>query len=146
MDVADWPWYSQLEYETESGFLPAETITGFLQLGRVALGELEKGSVATTIELELRNTGEQPMFLDLDHRFFSLEDDRGLAGELVYFCCPAEQELLAPGRGRTLQLVFQLPPGALSKEGGANAIILDVRGLRPIIRASWQIILPQTAA
>ncbi len=141
-------WTEQVEYRYEPGILPTETITDFLRLSHVELGDLaEAGAspLAFNIRLTLKNIDSKPLVLDLDHRFFGIADAQGRAGDLVYFCCAASGEILSPGQEREIQLVFRSYPGWFSKFGGAGYVMLGVSGLRPLSRATWRIMLPVTA-
>ncbi len=128
----------QVELEIEPGILPAKNISGFIELSRVAWGELEGSQKAISVRLTIKNTGTRPLLLDLDQRFFSLEDDQGRVAELAYFCCASKGELLSVGQAREVQLFFRAMPGWMGKELAAHAIYFRVRGLLPVVRASWQ--------
>jgi hypothetical protein len=129
----------RVEFETEPGMLPEETITEFLQVDRVAFGELGESDLAYSIELRIKNTGTEPILLDLDERFFSLVDEQGQEAELVYFCCVSRGDLLSPGQERAVTLIFQARPGWFGKELTSNLVFFRVRGLLPVLRATWQI-------
>jgi hypothetical protein len=127
-----------VEFSAEPNILPTETITDFLKLSRVAFGVLDDTEPAFNIRLVIKNTGAQPLLVDLDQRFFSLEDDQGRAVELIYFCCPAKGDMLAPGQEREIQLMFR--SGAwYGKEVSASAIFFRVRGFLPVVRALWSL-------
>jgi hypothetical protein len=129
----------QIEFETEPGMLPEETITDFLKLTRVAFGELGSSDLAYSVELRLKNTGAEPILLDLDERFFSLVDEQGQAAELGYFCCASRGDVLSPGQERAITLIFPALPGWVGKELSSNAVFFRVRGLLPVLRATWRI-------
>ena len=129
----------RVEFEIESGMLPEETITDFLKLTRVAFGELESSELAYSVELRIKNTGTEPILLDLDERFFSLVDEQGQAAELAYFCCVSQGDFLSPGQERAVTLIFQALPGWVGKELSSNLVSFRVRGLLPVLRATWQI-------
>lgn len=129
----------QIELDTELGMLPTETITDFLQLSRVALGDLDAGGRAYDVRLRLKNTSARPIQLDLTQRFFSFEDDQGRKAELVYFCCDAAEELLSPGQSRPFHVLFRSVPGWEGKELSAEFIFFRVRGVEPVVSAAWQI-------
>ncbi len=136
------------EYRYEPGILASETITDFLRLTRFEYGEIvatDGATPALSFTFAIRNTGNQPIALDLDQRFFQLVDTQGRAGDLVYFCCASRGELLAPDRVREIILIYRPYPGWFGKSGGASQARLEVRGLRPILGASWTIPLPVTA-
>jgi len=58
------------------------------------------------------------MALDLDDRFFSLEDAQGREGKLVYFCCVAKVSFSSRGRnGRCRCFFARIPAGMPSKKG-----------------------------
>lgn len=135
-DVGD---QDRIEFETESGTLPEETITDFLKLTRVAFGELGPSDLAYSIELRIKNTGTEPILLDLDERFFSLVDEQGQEAELAYFCCVSRGDFLSPGQERAVTLIFPVLPGWVGKELSSNLVFFRVRGLLPVLRATWQI-------
>lgn len=135
-DVGD---LERVEFEIESGLLPEETITDFLKLTRVAFGELESSDLAYSVELRIKNTGTEPILLDLDERFFSLIDEQGQAAELAYFCCISRGDFLSPGQERAVTLIFQALPGWVGKELSSNLVFFRVRGFLPVLRATWQI-------
>lgn len=138
--VFDMTWdIQQVEFESEPGILPTETITDFLQLSRVAFGKLESSDLAYSVQLRIKNTESRPFVLDLDERFFSLEDDHGRAAELVYFCCPSQGEILASGQERVVELIFLALPEWVGKEVSVSAVFFRVRGLLPVVRAAWLI-------
>jgi hypothetical protein len=126
------------EFKFEPGMLPAETMTDFIQLSRVAFGKLETSDFALNARLAINNTGAQPLILELNQRFFTLEDDQGRTAELVYFCCATKGDVLAPGQKREVQLFFRMAPEWYGKGTSAYAIFLRVRGLLPVLRASWR--------
>lgn len=119
--------------------LPEESITDFLQLTRVAFGEIDSSDLAYSIELSIKNTGTEPILLDLTERFFSFVDEQGQAAELVYFCCASRGDLLSSGEERVVTLMFQALPGWVGKELSSNLVSFRVRGLLPVLRATWQI-------
>jgi hypothetical protein len=129
----------QAEFEFEPGMLPEETIADFLQLSRVAFGELGTSDLAYSVELRIRNTGTEPILLDLDERFFSLVDEQGQEAELAYFCCASQGDFLSPGQERVVTLIFQALPGWFGKELSSNLVFFRVRGFLPVLRATWQI-------
>jgi hypothetical protein len=129
----------RVEFEFESGMLPEESMTDFLKLSRVAFGELGSSDLAYSVELRIKNTGTEPILLDLDERFFSLVDEQGQAAKLAYFCCVSRGDFLAPGQERAVTLIFQALPGWVGKELSSNVVFFRVRGLLPILRATWQI-------
>jgi hypothetical protein len=140
-------WTEQVEYRYEPGILPAATITDFLRLSRVELGDLTEAGASHpgfNIRLSIKNVGPGPLVLDLDHRFFGLEDAQGRPGELVYFCCAALGEILLPGQEREIQVVFRSYPGWFSKERGVSNVLFTIDGLRPVLRAAWRLMLPVT--
>lgn len=137
--VYDLAWETeQTEFDFEPGMLPTDTITDFLRLSRVALGSTESPGLALNVRLTIKNTGSRPLLLDLDERFFELEDDQGRQAELLYFCCASEGDILGVGQERDVQMIFA-GSGWIGKEVSANALFLRVRGLLPVVRASWRI-------
>jgi hypothetical protein len=128
----------QVEFDFEQGKLPAETIKDFIRLSRIAYGNFEPSGDGFDIQLILHNTGDRPLILDINERFFSLEDDRGQAAELAYFCCATKGGILPANQERTIQLFFRSPPGWSGKELSASYIFIRVNGLLPIIRVSWK--------
>jgi hypothetical protein len=75
--------------------------------------------------------------LDLNERFFSMADNNGRSAELIYFCCASKGDVLPPGEERTIQLFFR-DQGWHGKGVSARAIFLRVRGLLPVVSASWK--------
>ena len=132
------PDVEQVEFDFEPGKLPTETIRDFIRLSRVAYGFFEPSGDGFDIELILHNTSDRPLILDLSERYFSLEDDKGQAADLVYFCCATKGGVLPAGQERTIQLFFRSPSGWTGKEVSANYIFVRVNGLLPIIRVSWR--------
>jgi len=127
------------EFQFEPGMLPEETITDFIQLSRAAFGKLETSDgLALNVRLLISNTGGQPIILELNQRFFSLEDDQGRSAEIAYFCCATQGDVLAAGQKREVQLFFQMAPEWYGKETSAHAIFFRIRGLLPVLRASWR--------
>ena len=131
----------RIEFEFEAGMLPKEDINDFLRLLRVAF---DVNHQTFNVRLLIKNTGTQPILLDLDHRFFSLEDDQGRGAAIIYFCCKSEGDLLAAGQEREVQLFFQ-SSGWHGKEVTARWIFFRVRGFLPVIRASWKMPVLVTA-
>jgi hypothetical protein len=136
----------RVEFEFERGMLPEENISSFLELSRVAFGRLEDSQRAFNVRLAIKNTSARPLQLDLDERFFRLEDNQGRAAELIYFCCASTGEILSAGQVREAQLFFRALPGWSGKETSARAVFFRVAGLLPIIRAAWQFPVLVTAA
>lgn len=122
---------------------------GFLKLTDAAYGTTNPapGSAPDVFrfELTLTNTTAAPLTLDMASRYFSLDDDRGRAATLLYFCCPASGTLLPPGQSRTLILYFQSADW-YGKSVQAHLINFRITGLLPIERALWQVRPLATAA
>lgn len=122
----------------------------FLRLSALEMGNLKTNFSGATvgkaynIKLTVKNVFTEPILLDINQRFFSLEDSLGKASQLVYFCCTAKGSLLSVGEEREFRLLFELPAEWKSKSGSARAQ-LKVEGLRPVLRARWLIPLPQVA-
>jgi len=120
---------------------------GLLAVERVAFGELAEGDSALAIAVVLRNESDRPIQVDVNERFFQLEDDQGRPGAMVFFCCRTKSgDLLAKGERRELRLIFREAPGWHGKETRARRIYLKVRGLLPIARATWAFSPLATAA
>ncbi len=137
-----------IEYTYEEGIFSSEVISDFLRLEKVEWVFLDPGVDETPgfdLTLRLTNVGKDPLLLDLDERFFRLEDDLGNQAELVYFCCTARGSSLSPGQSRAIRLVFRFVPGWLAKSEGSPLAYLVVRGLQPVLSARWQIMLPAVA-
>lgn len=133
------PDIEQVEFDYEPGTLPEESIQEFILLDEVAFGILEPDAGGFSIRLVLRNTGEEPVILDLTERFFSLVDDRGQSAELVYFCCASRRgEILGEGQERIVQLYFRAPEGWFGKDLSADYILIRVDGLLPVTRLAWR--------
>src|SRR5215216_2060905 len=99
----------EIGFEFEQGMLPEESIKDFLRLSRVAYGDIETAAGGFDIQFIIHNTGDRPLILDLDQRFFSLIDDQGQSAELIYFCCASKGGILQIGQERTVRLIFGNP-------------------------------------
>ena len=75
----------RVEFEIEPGRLSAQGIDDFLRLARMTYGTVNQTSQVFQAEITIKNTDTKPILLDLDDRFFSLEDDQGHSGKLIYF-------------------------------------------------------------
>lgn len=136
-----------VEYVPEPGIASAQPITDALTVTQLEFGELVGEQLpGWNIRLRFTNTRADPVVLDLSGRFFRLEDDQGRAAELVYFCCPAQGDLLGPGQSRELQLFFLSHADWFGKEVSARRIFIRVTGLLPIRRAVWSFPPLQTAS
>ena len=124
----------RIEYEVETGKLPEENIDAFLRLVRVALAEDHQ---TFNVRLLIKNTSMNPIRLDLDNRFFRLEDNQGRKANMIYFCCVSKGDLLGPGQEREVQMFFQ-SSGWYGKELTASSIFFRVSGFLPLIRATWK--------
>ncbi len=107
--------------------------------------ELDGRASAFNLEVRVKNVTEQPILLDLTPRFFELTLDRGLAAELVYFCCVAEGELLAPESERAIQLIYRSPADWVGKEVTGGMIRFRISGLLPVVQATWSFLPLATA-
>jgi hypothetical protein len=137
-----------IEYHPKAGILPSETITDFLRLTGIEWGTLiepQDEAFALSFSLALKNTSDQPITLDLDQRFYRLVDAQGRTGELVYYCCATHGELLPPNHVREIQLIYRANSVWGGKHSGASEAMFEVRGLLPILSASWRVLLPVTA-
>lgn len=132
------------EFLLEPGIAPSRQITDLLRLEQVIPGRLSTGQPAIDARLLIRNADSQPIRLAFDRTFFALEDRQGQAAPLIYFCCAADGDVLAPGQVREVRLVFEELQGWRGK-GGPSTVMLRVRGFRPILRAGWEIPLLRTA-
>jgi hypothetical protein len=114
-------------------------ITDFLTISRVEFGSLEdSGEPAWNIGLRITNTSTKPIVLDLNQRFFVLNDNQGQAAPLLSFCCSSKVgELLEPGEQRDIRMVYRSVPGWYGKSSGVNTIFIRVTGLVPVVRAVW---------
>jgi hypothetical protein len=114
-------------------------ISGFLSLSRLEFGYFDRtGEPAWNIRLRITNTSPKPITLDLDQRFFVLNDDQGRAASLASFCCATKPgDLLAPGEGREVQLLYRSVDGWYGKGTAPKAIFIRVTGLLPVVRAVW---------
>jgi hypothetical protein len=135
----------RVEYEVEPGQLPAEKMDEFLRLTRVAFGRDADRRQIFQVTVMLKNTGNRPILLDLTSRFFSLTDDHGGVGELLYFCCDSQGDMLSPGQEREIQLFFQ-SKGWQGKGLSAHQILFRIEGLLPVLRATWKFPTLATAA
>lgn len=136
----------QVALDFQPGIAPEETKTEFLQVSYLAFVTLEDTTdVALHMKLVLTNTSSNTLLLDLDKRFFSVEDSQGRTAELVYFCCATKGEMLRPGQQREMQMFFRVLPDWLGKGVGVDNIFINVRGLLPVVFSSWRVPIPQTA-
>lgn len=133
------------EFTTEPGHAPSENLEEFLVLSRLAYGTIEKTNRAFQVDVTIKNTGREAVFLDLNERFFSLTDNTGRSGELLYFCCASKGDVLPPGQERVVQLFFK-DAGWHGKGVSARAIFFRVQGFLPVVRASWKAPTLATAA
>lgn len=108
-----------------------------VRLERLAFGRLEDGRKAFSVRVSVNNTTDQPIQLDMTPRFFTLTDDRGQHAELLFFCCEARGDIIAPGQQRVVQLIYASAPGWEGKETVPGAIHFEISGLLPVVRASW---------
>jgi hypothetical protein len=106
-------------------------------LQRLAFGRLEDGRKAFSVRVGITNTTDQPIQLDLTPRFFAMSDDRGRHAELLYFCCEAQGDIIAPGQQRVIQLIYASAPGWEGKETTPGMIRFQISGLLPVVRATW---------
>jgi hypothetical protein len=130
-----------VELNFEPGMLPEANISDFIKLSRVAFGNDHE---TFSIQLTIKNTGTRPILLDLNDRYFTLDDDLGRTAALVYFCCDAKGESLAPGGERKVQLFFRSAQW-YGKKIAAHSIFFRVHGFLPIVRASWKLHVLATA-
>ncbi|MDQ2995491.1 MAG: hypothetical protein M3R61_00325 [Chloroflexota bacterium] len=114
-------------------------ITDFLTVSSVEFGSFEAtNEPAWNIRFQLTNTSAQPIMLDLNQRFFVLNDNQGRAASLAYFCCATQPgDLLAPGERREIQLLYRSVDGWYGKATAAHTIFIRVTGLLPVVRAVW---------
>jgi hypothetical protein len=113
---------------------------------RIVFGRIDHDDKALQITVAVTNPTEQPILLDLTHRFFELEDDQGRKAELLYFCCSAAGEILGPGQRRQIQLLFRSAPGWEGKGISAQMIYFRIQGLLPLVRGTWMFRPLATAA
>jgi len=125
------------EFTIEPGHAASEMLEESLVLSRLAYGTIDKTTRAFQIDLTIRNTGRQAVLLDLNERFFSLTDNNGRSGELLYFCCASKGDILSPGQERVVQLFFK-DAGWHGKGVSARAIFFRVQGFLPVVSASWK--------
>lgn len=125
------------EFEIDADYRLPGSNQEFARLRRVEYGSLADGSRAFSFRFVLRNVSDRPIQLDLDDRFFSLQDDQGRRAELVYFCCRASGELLGVKEDRQIHLIYRSVPGWEGKELRAERITFRVTGLLPLLRAVW---------
>lgn len=133
------------EYEIDPSFpIDASKVQEFLRVTRVAYGDLDDGRKAYEVRVVVRNPTDAALRLQVDQKFFSLEDRLGRTANLIYFCCATPETFLGTGKERELQLVFQARPEWGGK-GGESVSSFIVRGFLPVVRAAWTIPLPVTA-
>ena len=142
--VYDLKGIEQVTLDFQAGIVPVETKTGFLQVSYVAYGKLENSDDGLNAKVTITNTGTDPLAMDLDKRFFSLEDSQGRTAEMAYFCCATKGEILRPSQQREMQMFFRLPQGWWGNKGGPDYILLNVHGLLPVVFSSWRVPLLKT--
>lgn len=118
-----------------SSTVDAEAGAEFLKLERV---DVDTHGKIYRVTLTLRNIWDEPVVLDIRDAFFSMEDDTGAPGELIHAQYPAPFTVLAAGDTRTLVLYFR-GDRWIGKRVSAHGIYFNVRGLTPVVRASWRI-------
>jgi hypothetical protein len=137
----------RVEYEIDRTHELASAGEGLLSVERVAFGRLTGGEPALSIGVVLKNDTASPIQIDVNERFFQLEDDRGRVAPMVFFCCRTRSgDLLSSGESRGLKLIFEAAPGWEGKETRARRIYLKVRGLLPVARGTWAFSPLATAA
>jgi hypothetical protein len=128
----------RVEYQLQPGQPAAEKMDEFLRVTRVAYGRDAERRQIFQVTVTLKNTSNDPVLLDLTSRFFSMTDDQGGKGELVYFCCPSQGDLLSPGQEREIQLFFS-SKGWHGKGVSARQIFFQIEGLLPVLQATWKV-------
>lgn len=134
-------WFERTAFEFEESRFSEEEASGLISLKRVAFshpGELFQ------VQATVTNTSPDPILLDLDHRYFTLEDNLGRKAVLVAFCCPSQGDMLSPREERDVQLFFR-SSGWHGKEVAAHTIFFRVRGFLPVVEASWSMPVLATA-
>ncbi len=116
----------------------------FLRVTRVAYGELEDGKTAFDVRVVVKNPTDAAIRLQVDTKFFSLQDRLGREANLIYFCCATPETFLGANQEREIQLVFESRPEWGGK-GGESLSSFVVRGFLPVVRAAWEVPLPVTA-
>lgn len=118
----------------EFSFEPNSASTGqiddFLRITRLAFGTLNKTNLGFQVDFAVKNTSPETFVLDLNERFFGMEDDQGRAAKLVYFCCPGK-EILSPGGERTVQLTG-LSNNSAGKGEGSGCLPPELPELFPV--------------
>ncbi len=125
------------EYSLDPGSSFPQNRGDVVTLERVSFGRIAHDYNAFNIMVAVTNTTAQPILLDLTHRFFDLEDDRGRKAELIYFCCKASGEPLSPDHQRQIQLLYRSPPDWEGKSLSAHMINFKISGLLPLLRGTW---------
>lgn len=129
------------EYVLGPQNLGLEDADHFLTLTDASFGTATAEETAPNtfrFELTLTNSSANPIHLDLTSRFFALEDDQGRRAKLLHFYCAAHGELLAPHQSRRILLFFH-SDGWYGKSLSAHRILLEVTGLLPVERATWEL-------
>lgn len=133
-------------YTTDPAFFsgdPAQT-REFFRVTHIAYGDLGDGTHAYDIRVTVKNPSLSPLRLQVDRKFFSLEDNLGRTANLLYFCCATDETFLDPGQEREIQLVFASRPEWGGK-GGESQSNFRVQGFLPVVNASWHVPLPVAA-
>jgi hypothetical protein len=129
--------FQRTEYNLEAGQPAEENMEDFLRLTRLAFGVADRTNQVFQAEFAIKNTSRKPVLLDLNERFFSLTDDLGNNGKLIYFCCASQGDTLSAGEERTVQLFF-LNAGWHGKGVSAHSLFFRVNGFLPAVSAAWK--------
>lgn len=135
---------------TEYTLDPDFEITGepdsLLGVTRIVYGSISDTAAAMSIMIRFKNVTPAPLNLDFNHRFFKLYDDQRREGELLYFCCESDAELLAPDDELVMQLIFAGHRDWTGKEVRAHRIVFHIQGLLPLVSGTWSVPALATAA
>ncbi len=88
------------------------------------------------IDLVVRNVRDEDVILDLRERYFGLEDNLGEEAKLVFFQAPKRGTHLPMGEERDIELFFHVP--GWQTKSGSDSFYFRIKGLLPIVRASWK--------
>ena len=106
-----------------------------LEWGEYSAGGASQPAVHATLDLHnFARPGSRPVKLALRPDFFRLTDDAGRSAGLLWSRLPSDA--LEPGQWRTLHVIFD-DRGWHGKQLQARRIDLEVRGLLPILSATW---------
>lgn len=123
----------QQEYQLIEGESETENITDFLTIHTLTFDTVLE---VYKIELLLKNIWKTDVIIDIQDKYFRLEDDRGIKAVLLEAQFPAQSTILPPTGVRRIELFYSTR--GWQRKQGADFIIFYIEGFLPIVRASWK--------